>query len=74
MSLIKQELLAAIEIAPDEALIETLIFLKTLTKDENIFSPNARTSKLDRLSEFLQSEGFYEDEFIDRCMVEIEGK
>ncbi len=74
MSPIKQELLAAIEAAPDEAIIQTLLFLKTLTKAENRSLSSDRASKIDRFSEFLQAEGCYEDEFIDRCMAETERK
>ena len=68
MSPIKQELLAAIECAPDEAVAKTLIFLQSLTKA----AVSTGDSKLDQFSAFLQSEGCYEDEFIDRCMAEME--
>ena len=74
MSPIKEELLAAIELAPDEALTQTLVFLKILTQDENGSRSRVRISKLDRFSKFLQSEGCYEDDFIDRSMAEIERK
>jgi hypothetical protein len=37
-------------------------------------TPATKTSKLDRFSEFLQAEGFYEDEYIQACMTEIEHK
>ena len=67
MSSIKQELLAEIEDAPDEALTQTLLFLKTLTRTAIRTSSNPINSSLDRFSELLQSEGCYEDENIDRC-------
>jgi hypothetical protein len=72
MSPIKQQLLAAIETAPDEVLAQTLHFLTSLATSTN--QPATKTSKLDRLSEFLQAEGFYEDEYIQDCMTEIENK
>ena len=67
MSSIKQELLAEIEDAPDEALTQTLLFLKTLTRTAIRTSSNPINSSLDRFSELLQSEGCYEDENIDQC-------
>jgi hypothetical protein len=72
MSPIKQQLLAAIEAAPDEVLAKTLHFLTSLSTSTN--QPETKTSKLDRFSEFLQAEGFYEDEYIQQCMTEIENK
>jgi hypothetical protein len=72
MSPIKQQLLAAIEAAPDEVLAQTLHFLTSLSTPTN--QPATKTSKLDRFSEFLQAEGFYEDEYIQQCMTEIEHK
>jgi hypothetical protein len=72
MSPIKQQLLAAIEAAPDEVLAQTLHFLTSLATSTN--QPATKTSKLDRFSEFLQAEGFYEDEYIQACMTEIENK
>jgi hypothetical protein len=72
MSPIKQQLLAAIEAAPDEVLAQTLHFLTSLATSTN--QPATKTSKLDRFSEFLQAEGFYEDEYIQDCMTEIEHK
>jgi hypothetical protein len=72
MSPIKQQLLAAIEAAPDEVLAQTLHFLTSLSPSAN--QPATKTSKLDRFSEFLQAEGFYEDEYIQSCMTEIEHK
>jgi hypothetical protein len=75
MSTIKEELLAAIEVASDEVLAQTLLFVKkSLNTVENKSLSREYPSSLDRLSEFLQSEGFYEDEYIDRCMAEIENK
>ncbi|MGL5836330.1 MAG: hypothetical protein ACRC1Z_24335 [Waterburya sp.] len=73
MSTIKEELLAAIEVASDEVLAQTLLFVKkSLNTVENKSLSREYPSSLDRFSEFLQSEGFYEDEYIDRCMAEIE--
>ncbi len=72
MSPIKQQLLAAIEAAPDEVLAQTLRFLTSLSTSTN--TPAITTSKLDRFSEFLQAEGFYEDEYIQECMTEIANK
>jgi hypothetical protein len=72
MSPIKQQLLEAIEAAPDEVLAKTLYFLTSLSSIEN--KPANKTSKLDRFSEFLQAEGFYEDEYIQQCMAEIANK
>ena len=80
MSAIKQQLLAAIEAAPDEVLAQTLHFLTSLSTFTN--QPETKTSKLvgvaslkeGRFSEFLQAEGFYEDEYIQQCMTEIENK
>jgi hypothetical protein len=74
MSPLKQELIAAIEVAPDEAIAQTLLFLKTLTNAKNQSTSSNPSSKLDQFSAFLQSEGCYEDEFIDCCMAEIERK
>jgi hypothetical protein len=72
MSPIKQQLLEAIEAAPDEVLAKTLHFLTSISTSAN--TPATKTSKLDRFSEFLQAEGFYEDEYIQECMTEIENK
>ncbi len=72
MSPIKQQLLAAIEAAPDEVLAKTLHFLTSLSNSTN--TPATKTSKLDQFSEFLQAEGFYEDEYIQECMTEIANK
>ena len=72
MSSIKQELLAEIEDAPDEALTQTLLFLKTLTKTANRPSSDRIYSNLDRFSEILQSEGCYENENIDRYMADLD--
>jgi hypothetical protein len=72
MSPIKQQLLAAIEAAPDEVLAQTLRFLTSLSTSTD--KPATKTSKLDRFSEFLQAEGFYEDEYIQECMAEIANK
>ncbi len=80
MSPIKQQLLEAIEAAPDEVLAQTLHFLTSLSTSAN--TPAIKTSKLvgvaslkeGRFSEFLQAEGFYEDEYIQACMTEIEHK
>ena len=75
MSTIKEELLAAIEVASDEVLAQTLLFVKkSLNTAENKSLSREYPSSLDRFSEFLQSEGFYEDKYIDRCMAEIENK
>ena len=75
MSTNKEELLAAIEVASDEVLAQTLLFVKkSLNTAENKSLSREYPSSLDRFSEFLQSEGFYEDEYIDRCMAEIENK
>jgi hypothetical protein len=72
MSPIKQQLVEAIEAAPDEVLAKTLHFLTSISTSAN--TPDTKTSKLDRFSEFLQAEGFYEDEYIQDCMTEIENK
>ena len=72
MSPVKQQLLAAIEAAPDEVLAKTLHFLTSLSTPAN--QPAAKTSKLDQFSEFLQAEGFYEDEYIQACMAKIAHK
>jgi hypothetical protein len=72
MSPIKQQLLAAIETAPDEVLAQTLHFLTSLSTSAN--TPVTKTSKLDRFSKFLQAEGFYKDEYIQKCMTEIANK
>jgi hypothetical protein len=77
MSPIKQQLLEAIEAAPDEILAKTLYFLTSLSNKSA-----TKTSKLvgiaslkeGRFSEFLQAEGFYEDEYIQDCMAEIANK
>jgi hypothetical protein len=75
VSTIKEELLAAIEVASDEVLAQMLLFVKkSLNTVENKSLSREYPSSLDRFSEFLQSEGFYEDEYIDRCMAEIENK
>ncbi|MFM2313947.1 MAG: hypothetical protein RLZZ04_3223 [Cyanobacteriota bacterium] len=75
MSTIKEELLAAIEVASDEVLAQTLLFVKkSLNTVENKSLSRGYPSSLDDFSKFLQSEGFYEDEYIDRCMAEIENK
>jgi hypothetical protein len=75
MSTIKEELLAAIEVASDEVLAQTLLFIKkSLNTVENRSLSREYPSSLDGFSEFLQSEGFYEDEYIDLCMAEIENK
>jgi hypothetical protein len=75
MSTIKEELLAAIEVASDEVLAQTLLFVKkSLNTVENKSLSREYPSSLDDFSKFLQSEGFYEDEYIDRCMAEIENK
>jgi hypothetical protein len=75
VSTIKEELLAAIEVASDEVLAQTLLFVKkSLNTVENKSLSREYPSSLDRFSEFLQSEGFYEDEYIDRCMAEIANK
>jgi hypothetical protein len=72
MSPIKQQLLAAIEAAPDEVLAQTLHFLTSLSTSAS--TPATKTSRLDRFSEFLQDEGFYEDKYIQECMTEIASK
>jgi hypothetical protein len=72
MSPIKQQLLKAIEAAPDEVLAKTLHFLTSLSTSIN--QPATKSSKLNRFSEFLQAEGFYEDEYIQVCMTEIANK
>jgi hypothetical protein len=75
MSTIKEELLAAIEVASDEVLAQTLLFVKKcLNTSEKKSLSREYPSSLDGFSAFLQSEGFYEDEYIDRCMAEIENK
>jgi hypothetical protein len=75
MSTIKEELLAAIEVASDEVLAQTLFFIKkSLNTVEDRSLSKEYPSSLDGLSEFLQSKGFYKDEYIDRCMAEIEKK
>jgi hypothetical protein len=75
MSSIKEELLAAIEVAPDEVLAQTLLFVKKfLNAVENRPISGEYSSSLNGFSEFLQSEGFYEDESIDRYMAEIANK
>jgi hypothetical protein len=72
MSPIKQQLLAAIEAAPDEVLVKTLHFLTNLSTSTS--PPATKTSRLDRFSEFLQAEGLYEDDYIQECMTEIANK
>jgi hypothetical protein len=75
MSTIKKELLAAIEVASDEVLAQTLLFLKkSLNTVESRSLSREYLSSLDSFTEFLQSEGFYEDEYINYCMAEIENK
>lgn len=75
MSTIKEELLAAIEVASDKVLAQTLLFIKKfLNTVENKSISREYPSSLDRFSEFLQSEGFYEDEYIDLCHAVIENK
>jgi hypothetical protein len=75
MSTIKKELLATIEVAPDEVLAQTILFLKkSLNTVESRSLSREYPSSLDRFTEFLQSEGFYEDDCIHRCMAEIENK
>ena len=75
MSTVKEELLAAIEVAPDEVLSQTLLFVKKfLSAVENRSISKEYPSSLDGFSEFLQSEGFYEDESIDLYMAEIADK
>jgi hypothetical protein len=76
MSPIKQQLLEAIEAAPDEVLAKTLYFLTSISTSAN--TPAIKTSRLvgvaslkeGRFSEFLQAEGFYDDEYIQECMTE----
>jgi hypothetical protein len=72
MSPIKQQLLAAIEAAPDEVLAQTLHFLTSLATSTN--QPATKTSKLDRFTELLQAEGCYEDDYIQQSMAELETK
>ena len=75
MSTVKEELLAAIEVASDEVLAQTLFFIKkSLNKEDNKSLSREYPSSLDDFSKFLQSEGFYEDEYIDRCMAEIKDR
>jgi hypothetical protein len=82
MSPVKQELLAAIEVASDEVLAQTLLFIKKLDSAKRTLRERAndggllepQPSKLDKFSEFLQSAGYYEDEYIDRSMTEITNK
>ena len=76
MSTVKEELLAAIEVASDEVLAQTLLFIKkkSLNTEDNKSLSREYPSCLDDFSKFLQSEGFYEDEYIDRCMTEIENQ
>ena len=75
MSTVKEELLAAIEVASDEVLAQTLLFIKkSLNTEENKSLSTEYPSSLNDFSKFLQSEGFYEDEYIDRCMAEIENQ
>lgn len=75
MSTIKKELLAAIEVASDEVLAQTLLFLKeSLNTVESRSLSREYPSSLDGFTAFLQSEGFYEDDYIDRCMAESENK
>lgn len=75
MSTVKEELLAAIEVASDEVLAQTLFFIKkSLNTEDNKSLSREYPSSLDDFSKFLQDEGFYEDEYIDSCMAEIEDK
>jgi hypothetical protein len=75
MSTVKEELLAAIEIAPDEVLSQTLLFVKKfLDAVENRSISKEYPSSLNGFSEFLQAEGFYEDELIDLYHVAIANK
>ena len=75
MSTVKKELLAAIEVASDEVLAQTLLFVKkSLNTEENKSLSREYPSSLDDFSKFLQDEGFYEDEYIDRCMAEIKDR
>jgi hypothetical protein len=75
MSTMKEELLAAIEVASDEVLAQTLLFVKKfLNAVENRSISKEYPSSIDGFSEFLQSEGLYEDESIDRYMAEIANK
>jgi hypothetical protein len=75
MSTIKEELLAAIEVASDEVLAQTLLFVKkSLNTVKNKSLSREYPSSLDDFSKFLQSEGFYEDEYIDRSMAEIDNQ
>ena len=76
MSTVKEELLAAIEVASDEVLAQTLLFIKKKSSntEDNKSLSREYPSSLDNFSKFLQSEGFYEDEYIDRCMAEIENQ
>jgi hypothetical protein len=56
----------------DEVLAQTLLFIKkSLNTEENKSLFKEYPSSLDDFSKFLQSEDFYEDEYIDRCMAEI---
>jgi hypothetical protein len=41
---------------------------------EQTENPTKKVSKLDRFSEFLQSEGCYEDDYIQQSMAELETK
>ena len=75
MSTVKEELLAAIEVASDEVLAQTLLFIKkSLNTEENKSLSREYPSSVDDFSQFLQSEGFYEDKYINRCMVEMEDR
>jgi hypothetical protein len=75
VSTIKEELIAAIEVAPDEVIAQTLLFVKKfLNAVENKSISREYPSSLDGFSEFLQSESFYEDESIDLYMAEITNK
>ena len=75
MSTVKKELLAAIEVASDEVLAQTLLFIKkSLNTEDNKSLSREYPSSLDDFSKFLQSEGFYDDEYIDRCMAEIKDR
>jgi hypothetical protein len=59
----------------DEVLAQTLLFIKkSLNTEENKSLFKEYPSSLDDFSKFLQSEGFYEDENIDRCMAAIKNK
>jgi hypothetical protein len=52
--------------------IEQAQILQHLTQQTE--KSTGESSKLDRFSEFLQAEGFYEDEYIQAYMTEIANK